>query len=290
MGIPGNFTFSQQSLQDFVDCRRRFQYRYLQKLSWPAPESLPLRDFERHLELGARFHRLVQQYFLGISEERLVAALGEPEIQRWWRNFRDQNPAEISGRRLVEMVLSADLPAMENPSLPGESIHPRLVAKYDLLIVDPGKQAVILDWKTSLRRPSRKWLQNRLQTKVYPYVLVTAGKHLNQGKPILPEQVEMIYWFANFPDQTERFAYDTARFETDQQYLLALVTEIFQLSEGAFPVTQDERRCRFCAYRSLCEREVEVGSFRELAEWQAREAASSKVGPEQMGEIELFSG
>ena len=37
--LPPDFHFSQRSLQDYVDCRRRFQLRYLQHLAWPAVEA-----------------------------------------------------------------------------------------------------------------------------------------------------------------------------------------------------------------------------------------------------------
>ncbi len=33
---PNSFTFSQSSLQDYMDCARRFQLRYIDQLNWPA--------------------------------------------------------------------------------------------------------------------------------------------------------------------------------------------------------------------------------------------------------------
>ena len=48
--LPPGFQFSQRSLQDYVDCRRRFELRYLQNLAWPAVEAEP------HLEQEKRLH------------------------------------------------------------------------------------------------------------------------------------------------------------------------------------------------------------------------------------------
>ena len=45
--LPEGFRFSQSSLQDYVDCRRRFQLRYLQNLAWPALQSEPALENER---------------------------------------------------------------------------------------------------------------------------------------------------------------------------------------------------------------------------------------------------
>ena len=39
--LPDDFHFSQGSLQDYVDCQRRFQLRYLMKLAWPAVDAEP---------------------------------------------------------------------------------------------------------------------------------------------------------------------------------------------------------------------------------------------------------
>ena len=84
-----NFQFSQASLQDFVDCRRRFQLRYLQRLPWPAVESEPVLENERTMRQGAEFHHMIQQHLIGIPAERLSARLegGDPqaeELRRWW--------------------------------------------------------------------------------------------------------------------------------------------------------------------------------------------------------------
>jgi hypothetical protein len=53
--LPLDFQFSQGSLQDYVDCRRRFQLRYLDQLAWPAVEAEPLLEHEqRYLRNDSR--------------------------------------------------------------------------------------------------------------------------------------------------------------------------------------------------------------------------------------------
>ena len=66
--LPEDFQFSQRSLQDYTDCQRRFQLRYLEQLAWPAVESEPLSDHERQMQAGAAFHRLVQRFLVGIPD------------------------------------------------------------------------------------------------------------------------------------------------------------------------------------------------------------------------------
>ena len=286
MPIPEDFQFSQASLQDYVDCRRRFQLRYLLKLAWPAPAAEPADEYETHVRDGQAFHRLIHQHQLGLPAERLTAQAeveaqveGPGNLASWWNSYLSHPPENLPTLRYPEVTLSAPVGG-----------H-RLLAKYDLVAVDPGRRAVIVDWKTSQRRPTSAWLVARLQTRVYRYLLVRAGVHLNGGQPIAAEQVEMIYWFANFPDEPERLRYDVTQFEADGRYLMEVAAEITQRNDEVFSLTDDLRRCQFCAYRSLCRRGVEAGDL-DVADAETAavvEIASSDWAAgfdfEQIGEI-----
>jgi CRISPR/Cas system-associated exonuclease Cas4 (RecB family) len=275
MTLPTDFLFSQGSLQDYVDCPRRFQLRYIQRLAWPAVEAEPALENERHLQQGAAFHRLVHQHVLGLLPERLSSTITDKDLSRWWYNYLESAPADLPASRYPEVVLSATV-----------SGH-RLVAKYDLIAVDSEQRPIILEWKTSRKRPRRKWLAERLQTKVYPYLLVRAGSHLNEEQPFQPEQVEMVYWFANFPEDPERFPYDAAQHDADGAYLASLVEEIKSLGDEDFTLTTQERRCRYCPYRSLCRRGTRAGAFDEAEdEPESGDDFEIALDFEQIAEIE----
>jgi len=167
----------------------------------------------------------------------------------------------------------------------------RLVAKYDLLAIGPGEaglRAVIIDWKTSRKRPPDNYLQGRLQSRVYPFLLVEAGAHLNQNTSILPEQVEMIYWFPAEPEKPYRFSYDQNAYQEDADFLKGLLVEIKNREEGEFPLTDDEKHCRFCNYRSYCDRGVEAGTLSELEDETSLEIDSAfDIDFSEIGEIEF---
>jgi CRISPR/Cas system-associated exonuclease Cas4 (RecB family) len=260
MTLPTHFQFSQASLQDYVDCPRRFQLRYVLQLAWPAQEVEPALENEQHMRQGAAFHRLIHRHVLGISAEDLSRTVQEPDLRRWWHNYLERRPQELPETRYPEVVLSAPLAGY------------RLVARYDLIASDAGRRAVILDWKTSRKRTKREVLAERLQTKVYPYLLVRAGAHLNGGQAIASEQVEMIYWFADYPEEPARFGYDAAQYDADEAYLTSLVEEIAGLGDEDFPLTAQDRRCKFCPYRSLCQRGVRAGTLDEVLD-EALDAA-----------------
>ena len=274
MTLPPDFQFSQGSLQDYSDCPRRFQLRYLLQLQWPAIEAQPPLENERRLQQGAAFHRLVHQHMLGIPAEDLTRSISDPDLQRWWDSYENASLA-LSPARYPEIVLSAPL-----------GKH-RLMARYDLITVEPGEEAGILDWKTSRKLPKRKWLKARLQSKVYPYLLVRAGAHLNQGQPFEPKQVEMTYWFPEFPDDPIRFSYDATQHAAAEDELTALVEEIAKLGDEDLPLTPDERRCRYCPYRSLCERGIEAGPLDEADdEFELEAEFDVAVDFDQIAEIE----
>jgi hypothetical protein len=280
MSLPDGFIFSQSSLQDFADCRRRFQLRYLQHLAWPAVVTEPVLEAERTQQRGALFHRLLQQHLSGVPAGRLARLIQDSELGGWWESYLAFYEKELAGLRdqsglsYPEISLTAGLGGF------------RLEAKYDLVVVLPNGRAVIYDWKTNRKRPERRWLASRLQTRLYPYLLRRAGATLNQGREIQPEAIEMVYWFAAYPGQPERFSYGDTAYKDDEAFLLELVGTIQRLGEGEFPLTSDLRRCAYCVYRSLCERGVRAG---DLAESEAGldEETPLEVDFEQIGEIEF---
>ncbi|MCJ7584230.1 MAG: PD-(D/E)XK nuclease family protein, partial [Anaerolineales bacterium] len=119
--IENPFTFSQSSLQDYADCPRRFQLRYIEQLAWPAVETEPAIENERHQQEGVLFHRLVQQHLIGLPAEKLARLANTPDLRRWWGNWQDFRSLADLGSLYPELTLSAPL---------GEH---RLLAKYDLV-------------------------------------------------------------------------------------------------------------------------------------------------------------
>ena len=269
--LPTPFTFSQSSLQDYVDCPRRFQLRYIEQLSWPAVESEPVAENERRQQEGQIFHRLVQQHWLGLPVENLSRLANTPNLERWWQNYLSVDFGIEGFTKYTELTLSCPIRS-----------H-RLLAKYDLVAINAGK-AVIFDWKTYAKRPRDEWMAARWQTRVYRSLLIQAGAHLNNDQPLEPETIEMLYWYADFPSEPARFSYDAKQFKRDWSATEKLVDEISSATE--FPLTDDEKACRFCTYRSYCDRGQQAGDWHE-AQAEAEAESAFDVNFEQIGEIEF---
>ncbi len=248
-GLPKHFQFSQSNLQDYTECRRRFQLRYILNYIWPSIQSEPAIEMERFQRQGIFFHQLAQQLFSGIPPMLIEKEIREEPVHTWWDNLLEMASTVIRENSVLypEMTLSASFN------------HHRLIATYDLIQIDSSNRITIYDWKTSRKRPDQKQLFERIQSRLYPYILVHAGKELNNGNEISAESIEMIYWFPEFKDAPIKFRYSRKQLQEDQLILESLITEIDSLELGEFFLTQNEWRCNYCKYRSLCNRGETAG-------------------------------
>ena len=201
-------------------------------------------------KMAGLFHEMVQRDILGVAIQR-PGAVQPPGIARWWQNFQTYQPAQMEGRRFAEKTLV------------GEIGRHTLVATYDLIVITPDDKAIIFDWKTWKKRHGRDWIDQRLQTRVYPYLLAQVSQSLGPGLQLVPENISMQYWFAEFPDNPETIAYSDAAYEEDHRYLEALVNEVVTTGQSDYLLTEDEKKCTFCPYRSYCDRGDVAGSLDE---------------------------
>jgi hypothetical protein len=261
--LSTDFVFSQSSLQTYVDCTRRFWLTHVQRLPWPAVEASPVQEYEYVMRLGEAFHRAIQRAEVGIPAELVAAQLDDP-LDTWFASYQQHRPRDLP-TALVEAEHVLTTP-FQVGQLGKDGPTFRLAAKYDLLAIEPGQRAVIIDWKTTRRRTEPHQLRQRLQSQVYPYLVVEASAALPWG-PLAPEQVEMRYWFTVAPDEPVVLRYDSAQHATNHQLLLRLVSQILAGErEADFPKLPDTeanraRHCAYCAYRSRCDRGIYAGDL-----------------------------
>ena len=252
MLLPTDFAFSQHNLQDYVDCPRRFRLRYIERITWPAVQSEPVLEIEHKIDMGSRFHRLVQQYYLGIEPDLLVTQYKELELGIWFHNFRSCSHLHHFDIFMPELQLRSTLGGF------------RLVAKYDLIAVNQEQQILILDWKTSTKLPPIAWLKERIQTRLYPLLFSLQENLFPEGifTKIMP--ISMEYWFAEYPSQEMKIDFDLFQLAADREFITDLIGEIASKKMEDFDKTPDDMKCRFCNYRSLCERDVPVGDLKDF--------------------------
>ncbi|MBP7213442.1 MAG: PD-(D/E)XK nuclease family protein [Anaerolineaceae bacterium] len=236
--MSSNFVFSQSSLQTFDYCPRRFYLRYLKKLVWPA-QMVSEQNQSKDRDSGVRFHQLIHQYFLGFELETLRKIADYDSDSRmavWFENFLQSPFAHLPGTLNPESSFKTEIAGYQ------------LIAKVDLLQIHEN-QIKIYDWKTSQHLPKASNLLKQAQSQVYPLVISRAIEPKSQ-------KLSLIYWEANFPDQTielESNSSDWQKFEND---LSNQISEIVSLKEEEFVMTDDKQKCGWCEYRSFCHRAV----------------------------------
>jgi len=261
MNLPKGFDFSQSNLKDYLDCPYRFYLRYILHTKWPALLVDDALEFESRGKTGARFHRLIQQYLLGIPESRLdeiAKADPNPSLSEWWEDFLEFVPPHLEGQKHVEMTLSTRL---------GDH---RLVAKYDLILIQAEK-LMIFDWKTSSKMPKKAWLLDRVQTKLYRLILAQGGGSLSTNGDTNPEAITMNYWFAANPSALVSLPYNEKSYHEDIAFFDEIIREILDRKEENFYRTTDLNKCRYCVYRSHCDRGIEAGDLESFESFNVDE-------------------
>ncbi|MGV8027121.1 MAG: PD-(D/E)XK nuclease family protein [Anaerolineaceae bacterium] len=248
-----DFRFSSQSLQDYVECQRRFALRYIQKLDWPAEESSPYLAFEQFRQKGNQFHACIDQYFHNVDPQAIESRIMDEELRQWWESF-------------LQFMAGKDFTFSTSEILFQTSLNNHvLIAKFDLLVKQTNADFTIYDWKTTAgeKGPNLKYLKEKMQTRIYPYVLCRSSNLVNGKQTIQPAQVELVYWFPQFPDQSFCFPYSSVQMQDDENIMAGLMNEIDKKSVDDFPKTEDDKRCRFCVYRSYCGRGKQAANIFE---------------------------
>ncbi len=249
-GFGNLFYHTASSLQDYLDCPRRFQLRYILGLSWPAAMTGPLLERERLAKLGRRFHQMIQRYMAGLPPEAIASSAADPDLGAWWMNYLKLPPPDLPAAvRRAEVTFVTRLAPLPSQ---GRAQANLLAARYDLLALEPGRRAVIVDWKTGRDKPSRGQLASRMQTRVYRCALVESGAALNGGRALEPEQITLVYWFALRPAEPVVLPYNAMQYGADVAYLSRVIADIVANAGPVWPSSSDAKRCPACNYVSFC--------------------------------------
>jgi len=255
MPLADHFVFSANNLQDYVDCHRRFELKYIRKQDWPAIITKPVQEVEEKIVRGSRFHRLAHQYLEHIPFEFLDDSIADPQVKEWFSDFtkfiqpyrKDTYYSEFSSVTTLANF--------------------RVIAVYDFISVTEDEQLTIADWKTTTIEPKRKFYENKIQTLLYPIVAFeTFNAIFPDAAEIKPEDQSLIFWFPAFPEKSLGFSFSEEIYQHNRNGLIALIREISEKEEGTFEKTEMEIRCGYCQYRSLCDRGVEAGSLVEMGD------------------------
>jgi CRISPR/Cas system-associated exonuclease Cas4 (RecB family) len=268
---------NQSNLQDFLDCPRRFELKVLEDASWPASLTEPPSQFEQLTDLGDNFHKLSNQFFIGIDPQVIAVTIQDPTLADLWANFLPYAKTLASYQHFTEQILRTSLADYV------------LVAKYDLIAQLPDHSYLIVDWKTSPKKPDRSQLANRVQTYLYPYILFEGWRDLFPHSQTSPDNLVFQYWYplAGVPEET--FPYSEDRHQETKDKLSGIIADIDKhLHSGAhFPLTDDTRSCQYCNFRSFCERGSAAQPFSPTVDYENEDLSNVQFDIDLIEEIEF---
>lgn len=240
MGLPlDQRHMSAMSLKIFQLCPLRFKFRYLDGLFLALPSAGTAED-RWAIERGEHFHLMARRYYAGLDPATLADPVEQQELDHWLSLLAGFLPRTFDRAFYPELELRLNRPDM------------RLMAKFDLVVVDPDGRATIFDWKTERRMPRRKFLEQSFQTIIYRYMLCAAGGAYSPVGRFKPEQVQMIYWNPIYPHRWERLDYSEAQYRLDEEYLQRQIALILATPADRFLATPDRSVCARCEYQMLC--------------------------------------
>jgi hypothetical protein len=98
----------------------------------------------------------------------------------------------------------------------------------------------------------------------------------------------MIYWFAAFPGSLIRLPYDVATYQKDKCFFSSLLAEIHNRPETDFSKTNDLKKCRYCTYRSHCDRGTQAGDIEGFDDFDiAIKEAETEIDFDDIPEIKF---
>ena len=242
---------SANNLQDYIDCPHRFKLRYILKQFWPSEPVDLSHEFEENIRRGQRFHQMAYQFLSGIPKDQILALDMDSTLRVWFSAFLDLVETLPIKKKYTEETLVA--------SFKGK----RLQARYDLLYADGNGSLTIIDWKTTRVKPDKNTLRNRLQTILYPFILAESACALFTELNNPTYKITMRYWYANHPKKNVEFLYDENLHIQHSNYLSEIISEILSTKSDNFSKTDDKKRCKYCTYRTLCERGNTAGALND---------------------------
>ena len=237
--VPPGFQYTQSNLQDFLDCPRRFYWKYVEGQSWPSPVTVPQQEFERRMRNGQLVHQIIERHQSGVplNDIRQHVQLDDDELQTMVSRYEAVLPTlQRFEPRYVEILLSTVV-----------KTYP-VIAKFDFVGLD-NRRLVAIDWKTGPLPPIDR-LRKRMQTVVYLLVMFRAGAAV-MGTDDIREYVLRYHSLATGEQHTFTVNADSAT-----QFAATLLDVIEQTQTSDFAKVESTLPCRFCVYRGLCGRGI----------------------------------
>lgn len=230
------FEFSQNALNTFKICSKKFGYKYEKGINWKKEDE---EEYYKSLKYGVEFHLMCERYFSDIPVGNFIGDKKYEKFNMWLERVKQVVPIYKDREYLPEYGLSLKIDK-----------ESRLNVKYDLAIVyrENGILCIdIWDWKTENRKINYNDLENRMQTIVYMSVAYEIIPKI-YGKNNEKVRVRMYYYQPEYYLDPIEIKYNEEKFQRDKNKINSLIKEI---KKSDFK-DKNLNSCKFCEFNRLC--------------------------------------
>lgn len=230
------FEFSQNALNTFRSCPKKFGYKYIQGLNWKKEDD---EEYYRSMKYGLEFHLMCERYFSGIPVGKFTGSKEYEKFDQWLEKVKKAVSIYEDREYLPEYGLSIKIDE-----------ESRLTVKYDLAVIyrENGQLSIdIWDWKTENRKLKYNDLEKRMQSIVYMAVAYEAiPKIYGNGKE--KARVRMYYYQPEYYSEPIELTYSEEKYENNKIKIKGIINEIKKSDfEG-----KNLKSCKYCEFNMLC--------------------------------------
>ncbi|MGM0507623.1 MAG: PD-(D/E)XK nuclease family protein [Fusobacteriota bacterium] len=218
-----SFLFSQNSLSTFLLCPYKFKYKYIDGIIWSDDD-----ESDDPYKIGNEFHIMAERYFLNIptGEEYLE----DETVKNYLKLLKEKFPYKQKFQHNVEYEIRYKKDEI------------RLLARYDL-IRKKGDNYEIWDWKTGEKKLTYEKQKNKLQSKIYMFLL-------KEKEDIEASKITMNYWQPSFPNDKIQIAYNESDHKKNKSEIEDIIHEIYNTK--TFKKTEYVKMCTYCEFEKIC--------------------------------------
>lgn len=228
------FVFSQNSLNTFRICPKKFRYKYIDRIGWEKDD----KEYYDSMEMGRDFHLICERYFRNIPIGNLDFDKSG-KFSKWIERIKNIVPIEDEKKYLPEYGVFINIEGV------------RINAKYDLVVIytEGGKECIdIWDWKTENRKITYKDASMRMQTTVYMYMAYEAVSKIH-GIDKNNVRIRMMYYQPDYADQPVRIEYTDEKISEDRKRIYGIIENI----ETSDFIPINKNGCKWCEFSRICD-------------------------------------
>ena len=238
--MANEMTLSKSKINTFIECPRKFKYRYIDEITEEA---------NKYMLLGTEVHE--------IAEEIAIELMEGNEIDDVFSNLDYDEKLEDHIRGLEKFfndiysngyeIFSAEEFIVDEKS--------NMNGIVDIVIRNENDELIIFDYKTGQPRDIGKY---KLELCVYKILLESKYPELNVVSAGIYFTSAGAYRIANFESSNMDYFKSQSKGDIgdgDFDYVDAVVDNLYETMDRNYYITKKGYLCRFCFYKEMCDKD-----------------------------------